>query len=151
MCCCFRAHVSAAPLKRHQNRAVWRQPTAFPRSRERGPIEAYILCHANLEGHEVLAGLSRFKTDALRLSPAVVIPQMSIDFHCEGASVLMSEPSGHSRDIDPRFDASGGEEVPKVVMGNTVYLRKIRGAVQGLLAFMHEKDPSLRRFLRSFQ
>ena len=37
----FRAHVSAAPLKQtttHDHSAVWR--TEFPRSRERGPIEA---------------------------------------------------------------------------------------------------------------
>ena len=37
----FRAHVSAAPLKHELHRAsAWRVMLTFPRSRERGPIEA---------------------------------------------------------------------------------------------------------------
>ena len=36
----FRAHVSAAPLKRIRLPAAQRLRLAFPRSRERGPIEA---------------------------------------------------------------------------------------------------------------
>ena len=36
----FRAHVSAAPLKHSQENASIKQTKHFPRSRERGPVEA---------------------------------------------------------------------------------------------------------------
>ena len=36
----FRAHVSAAPLKPHQSRRHQPLKNKFPRSRERGPVEA---------------------------------------------------------------------------------------------------------------
>jgi hypothetical protein len=40
-CCSLRGHVTAAPLKRGRHAQILRHAQVTPRSRDRGPIEAY--------------------------------------------------------------------------------------------------------------
>lgn len=48
---------------------------------------------------------------------AVLLAQVAINPHRKGAAVLVAEPSADGRDVHAGLDASGGEEVPEVVVG----------------------------------
>ena len=61
------------------------------------------------------------ETDTLRLGQAVILSQVSVRFHAKRTSVLMSEPTRDSRNIDAAFDANGREKVAEIVMSDSLH------------------------------
>ncbi len=45
------------------------------------------------------------------------ILEAGIGEHCKRASVLVAEPAADGRDVNARFNALSGKQVPQVVMG----------------------------------
>lgn len=43
---------------------------------------------------------------------------MAVSFHGERAAVFMPEPAGDGRDVDSGFDPDGGEQMPKIMVGD---------------------------------
>jgi hypothetical protein len=50
----------------------------------------------------------------------MLIPQVAIGAHCQGAAVFMPKPSGGGGNIDAAFNATGSEQIPEVVVGEPV-------------------------------
>ena len=48
----------------------------------------------------------------------MLVPQVAVDFHRQGSAVFVAQPAADRRDVDAGFDATGGEEVAKVMVGD---------------------------------
>lgn len=65
----------------------------------------------------------------------MLVPQVAVHLHRQGAAVLVPQPSAHGGDIDPGFDAARSEKVPQIVVGNADDPNGLTGACQCALAF----------------
>src|SRR5689334_2786313 len=81
------------------------------------------------------------KTYLCRHVGGMLIPQLCIYPHQQRSSVLVAQPSAHGRNVHPGLDACGGEYIPQIVVGHPGGSRHLRGAVHGLLAFLHGHHP----------
>jgi len=55
--------------------------------------------------------------DELGHAGGMLVAEMAIDFHCQGATVLMAEPAGDGGNVNAALNAAGGEQMAQIVMG----------------------------------
>ena len=46
----------------------------------------------------------------------MLIAKMAVGLHRQRPAVLVAEPAGDRLDVHPGFDATGGEQVPQIMM-----------------------------------
>jgi len=80
----------------------------------------FLVVHADRRTHARSAsaiGCVRLREANLRrLALAVLLAKVAISFHCQRATVGMSQPSGYGRYVDAAFDAACREEMSQIVM-----------------------------------
>ena len=76
-----------------------------------------------------------------------MVAEVAVDAHGEGAAVFVAQPAADGGDVDAGFDAGGGKEMPKVVVGDAVDAQLLAPAIHGLLAFLDLHHGGGGRFL----
>jgi len=70
----------------------------------------------------------------------MLIPEMSIGFHCQSPSVFVSEPTANGRDINATFNAPGCEQVAQVMSDQPMHSDLGARRSQSFVARCHRKD-----------
>ena len=55
--------------------------------------------------------------DELGHAGGMLVAEMAIDFHGQRATVFVAEPAGDGRDVNAALNATGGEQMAQIVMG----------------------------------
>ncbi len=89
-------------------------------------------CDRRIQGfsghrHNIRRDRLCFKTDPFAHLEAVLLAQMTENFHRQSAAVFMAQPPADGGNIHARLDAGCGEKVPEVVMGE---MRKVELAAR---------------------
>jgi hypothetical protein len=50
----------------------------------------------------------------------MLVAQVSVSFHAKSAAVLMPKPARNGWDVHAVFDATGGEQVAQIVVGDSL-------------------------------
>src|SRR5512133_1252595 len=99
--------------------------------------------------HIGLICCDRHEGNALRLSNAVLTPQMPVRLHCECAPIFVSKPARYGRNIHTAFDAARREQMPQIVMGDAICAHLLACPIQRLLAFADAECFCVQRFART--
>ena len=76
----------------------------------------------------------------------MLIAQMTVSFHAQRAAVLVPKPSGDGWNVNTSLNAACCKQMAQVVMRDAFYAGKLRGAVNGFLAFEYLHHRLVRRF-----
>jgi len=87
----------------------------------------------------------RAKSNSLGHLLAVLVPKVPVSFHGQGAAVLWPSQRETGGDIDAGLNATSGEEVTEIVVGDSVDLQCPAGTRQRLFAFAHFAHGVFRR------
>jgi hypothetical protein len=111
---------------RPEKRITFASKGAKARScRDRKRDHVSLLCHSWREGH------------TLRLSNAVLTPQVTVGFHCQRAAVLVSKPARDGWNIHAALYAPRCKQVPQIVMRNAICANLFARSIKSFLAFVY--------------
>jgi hypothetical protein len=88
--------------------------------------------------------------DTLGLLEAVLVAEVAVDLHRERPAVLVSEALRDGGDVHSGFDAGGGEEVAKIMVGDAAQTQLVRRTVHGILRGANLENTHVEVFLGSF-